>query len=62
MRDRQAQKGTAFKDLHTADDIFVMPNAWNAGSACMLEAAGARRCGRLMSTIPNHIKAYWEPH
>jgi 2-methylisocitrate lyase-like PEP mutase family enzyme len=35
----QLGKGEIFRDLHTADDIFVMPNAWNAGSACMLESA-----------------------
>ena len=40
MSDAQTSKGQAFKDLHSADGIFVMPNAWNAGSACMLQAAG----------------------
>jgi len=36
----QTTKGQAFRDLHSADGIFVMPNAWNAGSALMLQAAG----------------------
>lgn len=40
MSEEQASKGQAFKDLHLADGIFVMPNAWNAGSAHMLQAAG----------------------
>ncbi len=40
MSEAQASKGQAFKDLHSADGIFVMPNAWNAGSAYMLQAAG----------------------
>ena len=40
MSEEQKSKGTAFRDLHLADGLFVMPNAWNAGSACMLEAAG----------------------
>ena len=40
MSEAQNHKGMVFKDLHSADGIFVMPNAWNAGSACMLEAAG----------------------
>lgn len=36
----QAEKGHAFKQLHQADGVFVMPNAWDAGSAKFLEAAG----------------------
>ena len=40
MSEAQTAKGQAFKDLHSADGIFVMPNAWNAGSALMLQAAG----------------------
>ena len=39
MTDKQVRMGQAFRDLHSAEGIFVMPNAWNAGSACMLEAA-----------------------
>lgn len=39
MNDEQTKKGEAFRDLHSAEGIFVMPNAWNAGSACMLAAA-----------------------
>ena len=35
MSEAQKSKGKVFKDLHSADGIFVMPNAWNAGSACM---------------------------
>ena len=40
MSEAHTSKGQAFKDLHLADGIFVMPNAWNAGSAYMLQAAG----------------------
>ena len=40
MSGAQTTKGQAFRDLHSADGIFVMPNAWNAGSALMLQAAG----------------------
>ena len=40
MSEAQTTKGQAFKDLHSAEGIFVMPNAWNAGSALMLQAAG----------------------
>lgn len=36
----QKEKAELFRKLHTIDDIFLMPNAWNAGSACLLAAAG----------------------
>lgn len=29
-----------FKSLHTADNLFVLPNAWNAKSALLLEQQG----------------------
>ncbi|MDE0695974.1 MAG: isocitrate lyase/phosphoenolpyruvate mutase family protein [Boseongicola sp.] len=47
----QKSKGAAFKDLHAADGIFVMPNAWNAGSARMLEAAGFAAVGTTSAGI-----------
>lgn len=40
MSDEQTRKGEEFSELHRAERIFVMPNAWNAGSAIMLEAEG----------------------
>ena len=40
-----------FKDLHSADGIFVIPNAWNAGSACMLEAASFPAVGTTSAGI-----------
>ncbi len=51
MSDVQKSKGAVFKDLHAADGIFVMPNAWNAGSACMLEAAGFPAVGTTSPTF-----------
>ncbi len=51
MNEVQQSKGTVFKDLHSADGIFVMPNAWNAGSACMLEAAGFPAVGTTSAGI-----------
>lgn len=51
MNKLQAHKGKTFKDLHTANGIFVMPNAWNAGSACMLEAAGFSAIGTTSAGI-----------
>jgi len=47
----QVAKGTAFRDLHLAEGLFVMPNAWNAGSACMLEAAGFPAIGTTSAGI-----------
>src|SRR5690349_7990801 len=36
----QVQRGLRFRELHTADSIFLMPNAWDAGSALMLASLG----------------------
>lgn len=36
----QIRKGDRFRELHLGPDIFVMPNAWDAGSARMLAATG----------------------
>ena len=33
-------KAAAFRQLHEHDGIFMMPNAWDAGSAKFLQAAG----------------------
>ena len=51
MQELQAHKGEIFRDLHTAEGIFVMPNAWNAGSACMLESAGFLAIGTTSAGI-----------
>ena len=36
----QDRAGRAFQALHLADRGFIMPNAWDAGSAAVLAAAG----------------------
>jgi 2-methylisocitrate lyase-like PEP mutase family enzyme len=41
ISDRQHAKAAALRALHE-DGIFVLPNAWDAGSAVMIAAAGAR--------------------
>ena len=51
MDTSQTARGQKFRDLHTADGIFVMPNAWNAGSARMLEAAGFAAIGTTSAGI-----------
>jgi 2-methylisocitrate lyase-like PEP mutase family enzyme len=40
MDTQQSAKADAFRALH-AEGIFVLPNAWDAGSAVMIAAAGA---------------------
>lgn len=44
MTDRQA-KAARFRELHQRDGAFIMPNAWNAGSACLLAATGFEAIG-----------------
>lgn len=39
--DRIHSLGEAFKALHAGPDLFVMPNAWDVGSARMLAGMGA---------------------
>lgn len=38
-------KATRFQQLHLAGDTFIMANAWNAGSAMLLEEAGIEAIG-----------------
>lgn len=36
----QSQKGTRFEALHQGPGAFVIPNPWDAGSACILSGLG----------------------
>lgn len=36
----QIHRGEQFRRLHEASQAFLMPNAWDAGSACILAACG----------------------
>lgn len=36
----QVERGLRFRQLHTSSGIFLMPNAWDAGSALMLASLG----------------------
>jgi 2-methylisocitrate lyase-like PEP mutase family enzyme len=36
----QKQQGEQFRRLHEESQAFLMPNAWDAGSACILAASG----------------------
>jgi 2-methylisocitrate lyase-like PEP mutase family enzyme len=51
MSSEQVRKGQIFKQLHQADEIFVMPNAWNSGSAHMMAAEGFKAIGTTSAGI-----------
>lgn len=36
----QTEKGTAFRDLHHRDQAFIIPNPYDAGTACLLAHLG----------------------
>lgn len=44
-------KAKQFQQLHLAEDIFIMANAWNAGSAVILEEAGIKAIGTTSAGI-----------
>lgn len=44
-------KAERFKNLHAANDIFIMANAWSAGSAVLLEEAGIEAIGTTSAGI-----------
>lgn len=44
-------KGKQFKELHLTDAAFIMANAWNAGSAVMLEHCGFKAIGTTSAGI-----------
>lgn len=47
----QAAKARRFRALHEAPRLFVMPNAWNAGSARLLAAEGFEALGTTSAGI-----------
>ncbi len=44
-------KASRFKQLHLNDDVFIMANAWNAGSAVLLEDSGFKAIGTTSAGI-----------
>ena len=44
-------KGQEFINLHLDRDIFIMANAWNAGSAILLEESGFEAIGTTSAGI-----------
>ena len=49
-RELQIELGRRFRRLHESG-VFLMPNAWNAGSALLLEAAGFEAIGTTSAGI-----------
>ena len=47
----QHAKAEAFRRLHEGDDILLLPNPWNAGSAKLLAAEGFRALGTTSAGI-----------
>src|SRR5579872_2415840 len=39
---RMTDKAQTFARLHAGSDLLILPNAWDAGSACVVENAGAK--------------------
>lgn len=51
MNQSQFKKAEFFAKLHTSDECFLMPNAWDAGSAKMLVASGFKTIGTTSAGI-----------
>lgn len=47
----QRAKAEGFRKLHTGGDILLLPNAWDAASAVVLEAAGAKAIGTSSAAV-----------
>lgn len=47
----QKEKAAQFRDLHRGPNILVLPNAWDAASACIFEQAGFRAIGTTSSGV-----------
>ena len=51
MTETMTERGQRFRDLHAGDGVFVMPNAWDAGSAYLLQEAGFAAIGTTSAGI-----------
>ena len=52
------QKAVQFQQLHCADELFIMANAWNAGSAVLLEEAGIKAIGTTRWLVSLIVRQY----
>ena len=51
----QRQKADAFRKLHDSSKILVLPNAWDAASATIFEAAGFPALATTSSGVANSL-------
>lgn len=51
----QAQKAAIFRELHTQKKPFIIPNPWDAGSACVLAGMGFQALATTSSGFANSI-------
>ena len=49
--ERQVESAQRFRDLHTAPELLLLPNAWDAGSAVIFERAGFPAIGTTSAGI-----------
>jgi len=54
----QLQKAKAFRELHEGDEVFIIPNPWDVGSAKMLEGLGFKA---LATTSAGHAHSMGLP-
>lgn len=50
-KETQRKKAILFRELHFADDLLLLPNAWDAMSAKLFEQAGAKAIGTTSAGI-----------
>ncbi|WP_431354903.1 isocitrate lyase/phosphoenolpyruvate mutase family protein, partial [Streptococcus oralis] len=41
-KEKQIQRAQTFQALHKKDDLLLLPNIWNVGSALVFEKEGAK--------------------
>jgi 2-methylisocitrate lyase-like PEP mutase family enzyme len=60
----QKTKAERFRDLHTAPQILVLPNAWDAASAKLFEQAGFQAIGTTSAGIAHSLGyvGVWLPY
>ncbi len=51
----QAEKAQAFRRMHDRAQILVLPNAWDAASARVIETAGARAIATTSAGVANAL-------
>ena len=54
MEPSQHQRALAFRQLHQADDLFLMPNVWSPGSARLLADCGFAALGTSSAGLAFH--------